>query len=70
MHDGQKIAVYVMFMQIIAKKGIKRHYESSIASMYKEYTQIYYIKVMGALEPNSLKKSQKRGALREIKLIK
>ena len=58
MHDGQKIAVYVMFMQIIAKKGIKRHYERSIASMYKEYTQLEEMKVMVVLDPESLTKSK------------
>ena len=38
--------------------------------MYKEYTKLEDMKVMGALKPDSLKISQKKGALRAIKLIK
>ena len=38
--------------------------------MYKYNTQIEYMKLMGALESASITKSQKRGALRAINLIK
>ena len=38
--------------------------------MYKEYTQMEYMKLMGALNPDSITISQKKGALRAIKLIK
>ena len=57
-------------MQVTAKKGIKCHGEKSISSMYKYNTQIEYMKVMRELELDSIKKSQKRGALRAINLIK
>ena len=66
----QKISVNVMFTHIISKKGIKRNGEKAIAETFKEYTQLEYMKVMGELEPGSLKKSQKRGALSAINLIK
>ena len=57
-------------MQVTAKKGIKCHGEKSISAMYKYNTQIEYMKVMRELELDSIKKSQKRGALRAINLIK
>ena len=41
-----------------------------MAAIYKEYTQLEYMKVMGALNPDSFTISHKKGALRAIKLIK
>ena len=38
--------------------------------MYKEYTQIKHMEVMGETYPNSLTKLQKRGSLQGINLIK
>ena len=38
--------------------------------MYKEYTQLEYMNVMGALNPDSLTISQKKGAVRGYKLDK
>ena len=38
--------------------------------MYKEYKQMGCMKVMGALDPGSLTRSQKKGALKEIHVIK
>ena len=70
MHDMHKLAMDVTFIQMTAKKGIKKHGEIAVASIYKEYTQLEYMKVMGALNPDSLTISQKKGALRVINLIK
>ena len=38
--------------------------------MFKDYTQLYDMKVTGALKPENLRNPQKRGALRAINLIK
>ena len=38
--------------------------------MYKKYTKLEDMKVMGALNPDSLTRSQKNGALRAINSIK
>ena len=65
-----KLAVDVTFTQMTAKKGIKKHGEIAAAYIYKEYTQLEYMKVMGALNPDSFTISQKKGALRFINLIK
>ena len=70
MHDMQKLSVDVKFDQTTAKKGIKKHGESAVAATYKEYTQLEDKKVMGVLKPESLTRSQKKGALRAINLIK
>ena len=50
-----------MFTQMTPKKGIKRYGELAISDIYKEYNYLEYMKVMGALEPDSLKRSQKGG---------
>ena len=60
MHDMHKLAVDMTSTQIKYKKGIKNNVEIAVAAMYKEYTQLEYTKVMGALEPNSLTISQKK----------
>ena len=70
MHDMHKLAVDVTFTQITAKRGIKKHGEIAVAYIYKEYTQLEYMKVMGELNPDSLTISQKKVALRAINLIK
>ena len=70
MYNIHKLAVDVTFTQMTAKKGIKKHGEIAVAAIYKEYTQLEYMKVMGALNPDSLTISQKKGSLRAIKLIK
>ena len=70
MPDMHKLAVDVTFTLMTAKKGIKKHGEIAVAAIYKEYTQLEYMKVMGALNPDSLTISQKKGALRSINLIK
>ena len=38
--------------------------------MHKEYTQLEDMKLTGALNPDSLTKSQKKGVMKAIKLIK
>ena len=53
-----------------AKKRINRHGESAIADMYREYTHLEDMKLMGALDPKILTKSQKRGTLQSIDFIK
>ena len=40
MHDMQKIAVDVKFTQMTANKGINRHGEQVIESIYKEYIRL------------------------------
>ena len=70
MHDMHKLSVDVTFTQITAKKGIKTHGERAVEAIYKEYTQLEYMKVMGALNPDSLIISHNKGAPRAINLIK
>ena len=70
MHDMHKLAVDVTFTQMTARKGIQKHGERAVADMYKEYTQVEDMKAMGALNPDSPKRLQKKGALRAINLIK
>ena len=41
-----------------------------MAAIYKEHTQLEVMKRMGTLNPESLTISQKKGELRDIKLIK
>ena len=65
-----KLAVNVTFTLMKSKKGIKNHEERGLSVMYKEYIKLEYIKVMRALDSGSLTKSQKKGALWEINLIK
>ena len=49
---------------------IKKHGERAVIAMYKEYTQLEDMKVMRALNYDSLKRSQNKVALRAINLIK
>ena len=58
MRDMHKLAVDVTFTEMTAKKGIKKHGEIVVAAIYKEYTQLEYMKVMGALNPERLTISQ------------
>ena len=60
----------LILTQMTSKKGIKKHVERAVSALYKEYTPLEYIQVMGALNPYSLTISQNKGALREINLIK
>ena len=60
----------VKFTQITAKKGNKKHGKRAVTSMYKEYTQLKYMKVIGSLDPDILIRSQNKGSLRSINLIK
>ena len=69
MLDMHKIAVDVTFTLMTAKKGINTHLEQAVSAMNKDYYRIEDIKVMGALDLDSLKKSQKRVALHAINLI-
>ena len=70
MHDMHKLAVDVTFAQMTAKRGIKKRGEREVVAIYKEYTQLEYMKVMGGLNPYSLTISQKKVSLRVINLIK
>ena len=47
MHDMHKVSVDVTFTQMTANKGINKHVERAVADIYKEYTQLEYMKVMG-----------------------
>ena len=69
MHDMHKLAVDVTFVQMTAKKGIKKYGERVVEAMNKEYIQLEDMKVMGSLNPNSLTISQNKVALRSINLI-
>ena len=51
-----KIAVEGKFTKISTKTGIKIHSEVAISSMYKQYTPLENVKMMGALNPESLTK--------------
>ena len=70
MHDMHKLAVDVIFIQMMGKKGIKKYGERAVADMYKEYTKLSYMKIMWALNPNILTRSHKEGSLRAVNLIK
>ena len=70
MHDMHKLAVDVTFTLMTAKRGIKKHGEIAVAAIYKEYTQLGYMKVTGALNPDILTIPQNKVALRAINLIK
>ena len=65
-----KLAVDVKFTLMTSKKGIKKRGERAVAGMYKEYTQLKDTTVMGSLNPDRLTKTQKKGALRAINVIK
>ena len=65
-----ELAVDMTFTQMMANKVIKKHGDRSVTEMCKEYTQLENMKVMGALKPDSLKISQKKGELRAINLVK
>ena len=58
------------FTQMTSTSGIKKHLEKAVADIYKEYKQLESMKEMGALKPDSLTISQKKGALRTINPIK
>ena len=45
------------------------HHQRVVAGMYKNYTQLEYIKLMGSLNPDILTRSQKKVPLRDINLI-
>ena len=60
MHDMHEIAVDAKFTQMIANKTMKRHVKRVIL-VYKDYTHIQDMKIMGSLEPYSITKSQKGG---------
>ena len=51
-----KIDVDAIFMPVTAKKGVNIHSKRSISYIYKEYIQLEEIKVMGALDPDSITK--------------
>ena len=61
MHDMHKPAVDVVFAQMTAKKCIKKHGERTVTSMYRKYTQLEDMKLMGSMNPDSLTISQKKG---------
>ena len=65
-----KLAMDVTFIQMPDKKGILKNGGRAVAGMYKKYTQLEYMKVIGALNSDSLTRSHKKGALRSINLIK
>ena len=64
-----KLAVDVTSTQIKDKKGITKRGERAVAAIYKEYTQLEHMKVMGALNHGILTISLNKGALRAITLI-
>ena len=53
----------VTFTQMTAKKGIKKDGERELIAMYKEYTQLEDMKLMGELDLNSLTISHKKVSL-------
>ena len=70
MHDIHKLAGDVTFTQMTANKGINKHGEISVVDMDKEYKQLEYMNVIGAMEHNSLKISNKKVSLRAMQPIK
>ena len=61
MHGIHKLSVDVAFTHMTAKKGTKKHGQKSVAAMYKEYTQLEDMNLMGELDPYNLTISQKKG---------
>ena len=53
-----KLAVHVTFIHITSKKGIQKHGERAVSTIYNEYTQLKDIKLMRLLDPDSLTISQ------------
>ena len=49
---------------------MKKHGKRVVDAMYKKYTQLEDIKLVGELYPNRLTISQNKGSLRAINLIK
>ena len=70
LRDMHKLAVNVISTQMTGNKGIKNHGERYVAAMYNKYTQLEDMNLIGELDPDSLKKSHNKGALRSIDLIK
>ena len=59
MRNMHKIAVDATFTQMSAKKGINGRDKRAIPATYKEYTKLQETEVMGALDLDIIKKSQK-----------
>ena len=64
----------VLFVQMLAKKGIKQFGERAVAAMIKGFTQIHNGPMPGklvvaAVDPRTLDKNQKRAALEAANLI-
>ena len=53
-NDMHKLDVDVKLTKMTPNKGIKKHVEIAVSTMYKEYTQLEDMKVIGELEPDSL----------------
>jgi hypothetical protein len=67
--DCYRIAVNVMFAQMMAPKGIQLFGERAIAAMFKEYNQLNDMMVFGHIDPDELTAQQKHDALRAVNLI-
>ena len=70
MREIYRQTVNVMFTQMQARTGIKKHGQRAIAVMFKEYVQLKDLDVMEKVSYNSLTTEQKKRALRAINLIK
>ena len=44
----------VTFTNMTDKKGIKKHGERAVSAMYKEYTKLEDMKILGDLDPDRL----------------
>ena len=65
----QKLAFDVTFKQMTAKESINIHGNILVATMYREYTELKYMHVIGELDPNSLTRSHNKIALVEVNPI-
>ena len=51
MHEMRKISVDEMFKQMNNKRGINMHGEQAISAMYRYYTHLDNMKIIGVLTP-------------------
>jgi hypothetical protein len=67
--DCYRIAVDVMFTQMMAIKSMILFGEKAVAYMFKEYNQLNDMMVFGRIDPDELTAQHKRDALRAVNLI-
>ena len=65
-----KVVTGILMNQMTAKAGIKKHGQVAIDALHQEFLQLHDLGVFEGHHAHELSKSQKRGALRAISVIK